>query len=149
MYNSCCNERELKNVRSWSFQIAYNVTIDYFKRNGRHNIELVDIPIEDASSAYKDAEIWMEPLIRLLPAEYSEPLLMSDIEGMQQAAVAEKLNLSLTATKSRIQRARKLLKKEIMNCCHIESDDKGNLVSFGVKKSCKPLQEYAANKNNQ
>lgn len=37
VYGSCCNGREIKNTRSWLFQIAHNLTIDYLKKkkNGR------------------------------------------------------------------------------------------------------------------
>ena len=35
-------------------------------------------------------------------------------------------NLSYTATKSRIQRARKQLKKKFLNCCLAQADKYGN-----------------------
>tara|TARA_R110002072_G_scaffold275706_2_gene436864 strand:+ start:1090 stop:1350 length:261 start_codon:yes stop_codon:yes gene_type:complete len=32
IYNSCCSNNKIKNVRSWMFQIAHNTTIDYLKK---------------------------------------------------------------------------------------------------------------------
>jgi RNA polymerase sigma-70 factor, ECF subfamily len=80
------------------------------------------------------------PMIQFLPEEYATPLKMADIDGLKQAVIAEKLGLSLTATKSRIQRARQLLKSEFITCCHFETDKNGQLISFEVKDNCAPLQ---------
>jgi RNA polymerase sigma-70 factor (ECF subfamily) len=76
-----------------------------------------------------------------LPKEYSVPLKYADIDNMKQADIAQKLNLSLPATKSRIQRARQLLKAEFITCCHFKTDKLGNLISFEIKDSCEPLQK--------
>ncbi|WP_185974302.1 sigma factor-like helix-turn-helix DNA-binding protein [Litoribacter populi] len=66
---------------------------------------------------------------------------MADIDGIKQSDIAEKLGLNLSTTKSRIQRARQMLREEFLTCCHLETDRKGNLIGFAVKESCKPLQE--------
>ena len=90
---------------------------------------------------YEDAQKLVKPLIQLLPEKYAVPLHLSDIEEMKQADVSKKLNLSLTATKSRIQRARKMLKEKIMECSILEMDSKEKLISIEIKPACKPLQE--------
>ena len=50
-------------------------------------------------------------------------------EGMSQKEYAESINLSYTATKSRVQRARKKLKDLFVECCAIETDRYGNIIS--------------------
>ena len=72
-----------------------------------------------------------------LPKEYAEPLFLSDIEKIPQKLIAERLNLSLSATKSRIQRARIQLKKLIENCVDLLFNNRGELVDFTLKDSCK------------
>ena len=57
------------------------------------------------------------------------------------------MNLSLTATKSRIQRARKLLKDKIIECSNLELNAKGNPISIEIKADCEPLQKKSK-KNN-
>ena len=42
---------------------------------------------------------------------------MPDINGLTQIAAAEKIGLSLSGMKSRIQRGREKLKEEFLKCC--------------------------------
>lgn len=142
IYNSCCSNNEIKNVRSWMFQIAHNTTIDYLKKENKYTNEVPEIFEKDENNSYKDAEELMKPLIELLPEKYAVPLRLSDIEEIKQVEVSKKINLSLTATKSRIQRARKLLKEKIIECCNLDLDEKGNLLSLEIKQSCEPLRNH-------
>jgi len=142
IYNSCCSNNEIKNVRSWMFQIAHNTTIDYLKKENKFTNEIPEIFEKDVNNSYKEAEELIKPLIKLLPEKYAVPLQLSDIEEIKQVEVSKKINLSLTATKSRIQRARKLLKEKIIECCNLELDKKGNLLSLEIKQSCEPLQNH-------
>jgi len=142
VYNSCCSNNEIKNVRSWMFQIAHNTTIDYLKNENKFTDKVPEIFEKDENNSYKDIENLLKPLIELLPEKYAIPLQLSDIEELKQAEVSIKLNLSLTATKSRIQRARKLLKEKIIECSNLELDEKGNLLSLEIKQSCESLQKY-------
>lgn len=140
IYNSCCSNNEIRNVRSWMFQIAHNTTIDYLKKENKFTDEITDVIEKDENNSYQEVEELIKPLIKLLPEKYAVPLLLSDIEELKQAEVSKKINLSLTATKSRIQRARKLLKEKIIECCNLELDERGNLFSLEIKQSCEPLQ---------
>lgn len=53
---------------------------------------------------------------------------MADIEGMKHQQIADNLNLGLPATKSRIQRARKLLRDKIHFCFHTQECSKSGLL---------------------
>ena len=67
-------------------------------------------------------------MIRTLPARYAEALLLTDIDGLTQAAAAERLGLSLSGMKSRVQRGRRLLKQTLLRCCAVELDRRGGVV---------------------
>lgn len=144
VYNFCLSTSGVRNVRSWLYQIAHNTMVDHFRKeskkgqSGNKEVEFVE---EDENLAFKEALEYIEPLISFLPPEYTVPLKMADLEGMKQVEIAQKLNLSLTATKSRIQRARSLLKAEFITCCHFETDATGGIISFSIKDSCTPLQQ--------
>lgn len=141
VYGFCMRTSGVKNIRSWLFQIAHNCIVDNYRKQSKYvDVEVPEEIQEDENLAFKDAVEYLLPLINFLPPEYAVPLKLSDIDGIKQAEIARKLNLSLSATKSRIQRARTLLKEEFITCCHLETDAGGNLISFEVKKSCKPLQ---------
>ncbi len=147
VYGSCCSGRDITNLRSWLFQIAHNTLVDYYRRENRFSDQLPDEQVEDENLLYREAAEFIEPLMGFLPEKYALPLRLADIEGVPQQEIATRLGLGLSAVKSRIQRARKLLREEIITCCHVETDEAGNLISFGVKASCKPLQEYIQKEN--
>jgi RNA polymerase sigma-70 factor (ECF subfamily) len=48
-----------------------------------------------------------------LPAAYRPVFVLADVEGLPNAAVAQRLGLSLPAVKSRLHRARRLLRRAL------------------------------------
>ena len=147
IYNSCCSSVNIKNVKSWMFQIAHNTTIDYLKKQSKFSDNVPENYDNYDYDVYQEANDIIKPLIQLLPEKYATPLQLSDIEELKQKEVAQKLNLSLTATKSRIQRARNLLKDKIIECGNLEKDDKGNLISLEIRSDCRPFQKSLRKKN--
>lgn len=143
VYNFCLSNSGIKNVRSWLFQIAHNAMIDHFRKESRTGkiSKEIDFAEENEDLAFKEALECIQPLLNFLSEEYAIPLRMSDLEGIKQAEIAKRLNLSLSATKSRIQRARNLLKAEFLTCCHFEIGPSGGIISFEIKDSCTPLQQ--------
>jgi len=142
VYNFCLSKSGVKNVRSWLFQIAQNTIIDHYRMQSKFSdTEIPEKPQEDENLAFQEAGKYIVPMLEFLPEAYSVPLKLSDMDGMRQADIANKLGLSLPATKSRIQRARQLLMEEFITCCHFEKDPGGNLLSFEIKDSCAPLQK--------
>lgn len=147
VYNFCISKSGVRNIRSWLFQIAQNTIADHYRKQSKFtDLEnLRDIENEGSNAAFLEAANYIIPMLQFLPEEYALPLKLADIDNMKQADIAKKLNLTLPATKSRIQRARNLLKAEFITCCHFETDKKGNLISFDIKDSCKPLQKEKKN----
>jgi RNA polymerase sigma-70 factor, ECF subfamily len=143
VYNFCISKSGVKNIRSWLFQIAQNAIIDYYRKQSKFLQQEADFDLtdEDENMAFKDALNYILPMIDFLPEKYAEPLKLADIDGLKQAVIAQKIGLNLSATKSRIQRARQLLKEEFVTCCLFETDRQGNIISFEIKDSCKPLQK--------
>ena len=136
IHKSCCSDTEIKNINSWLFQIAHNSTLDHLKKIKRNQKELVENQEEESTDIWTELSFFLEPLLKELPKEYAIPLQMSDIDGIKQQEIADQLGLNLSATKSRIQRARKMLKEQIRTCYHIEMDQKGIPISFELKSSC-------------
>lgn len=143
VYNFCISKSGVRNIRSWLYQIAQNTIIDHYRKQKKFTDldNLNKLENEDQNVAFNEATNYILPMLDFLPKKYAEPLKLADIDNMKQADIAKKLKLGLPATKSRIQRARKLLKAEFITCCHFETDAQGNLISFEIKDSCNPLQK--------
>jgi RNA polymerase sigma-70 factor (ECF subfamily) len=146
------NKKEIKNIKAWLFQVSRNTIYDYYKK---HNLEYnldKDWNIKDESSSklYKIlASDYIIPMIELLPKEYAKPLMLSDIDKIPQKDIAKQLNLELSATKMRIQRARIKLRALFVDCCHIEFDKQGNFIGCAIKEYCEPLQSISKKLKNK
>jgi RNA polymerase sigma-70 factor (ECF subfamily) len=143
VYSFCISKSGVSNIRSWLFQIAQNTITDNYRRQSKFTkLEpTYDLESEDQNLAFSEASNYILPMLDFLPEKYALPLRLSDIDNLKQADIAKKLHLTLSATKSRIQRARQLLKAEFITCCHFETDSQGNLISLEIKDNCTPLQK--------
>jgi RNA polymerase sigma-70 factor (ECF subfamily) len=61
----------------------------------------------------QEAQVLIRRAIDRLPAMYREVFLLADIEGLPNAEIADRLGLTLPAVKSRLHRARLLLREEL------------------------------------
>ncbi len=113
-YDFCCEKAGVKNLRSWVFQVCHNTMLDHLKEKSKHTYRhyIFSSDIEDVRSSEQIKEsISAEELIRKLPSKYADPVYHDTILMMKQADIAQKLGLSLSATKSRILRGKKMLKE--------------------------------------
>ncbi|WP_162428766.1 RNA polymerase sigma factor SigZ [Pontibacter pudoricolor] len=140
IYKNCEQLPEVKNIKAWLYQITRNAVYDFFRESSRYQtiaeVELEELP----DDTRHDVEALVEPLISLLPEEYAIALRLSELEGVSQKEIAEKLGISYSGAKSRVQRGREKLKALFLECCHLEFGHDGSVVSATIKESCKPLQ---------
>jgi RNA polymerase sigma-70 factor, ECF subfamily len=125
--------RDQSRLESWIYQIARNAITDHFRQ--RKNILLDHMEVPDDSS-YNDDESFrkvaesIEPMLGLLPDQYREALELTEFRGLTQKELAEKLGISLSGAKSRVQRGRSMLKNEMLKCCHFEFDRFGKIIDY-------------------
>jgi len=124
LHNSCCSQKEIKNLNAWLFQIAHNVSLDILKKEAKHR----DLYQNESES---NTSNWEE---------------LTNFLGISQKEIAVQLQLGLSATKSRIQRAREMLKQEIKTCFNLEMDKKGVPISAELKNSCDTLENLQKKK---
>lgn len=140
---SCISEKEIKNLKSWLFQVTRNTIADYFRLQNKDFREEDYINLNHLNSADFQQILSddVSDMISLLPEEYALPLKWSDIDGIPQKEIAQKLDISLPGAKSRVQRARKKLRDLFFECCDVELDAQGNIISCEIKDHCTPLLE--------
>lgn len=124
-------------LQSWVYQITRNTVIDYYRRR-EVMVELSDIPenlVDEPNTDVNNAIVsCLEPMINNLPQKYREAIIMTHIDGLTQKEMAEKIGLSLSGAKSRVQRAREKLKEMLLECCHLEFDRQGNILEYEHKR---------------
>lgn len=146
-HDDCCNDilhdlflklnsREekialLEKPASYIIKMAQNAVIDHYRSRKEEPTEVCDCgPLAGRQEFSGDQlyNISLFPFIESLPAIYKEAIILSDIEGLSQKDLAQKLNISYTGAKSRVQRARQMLKEAILKCCDYRFDKFGNII---------------------
>jgi RNA polymerase sigma-70 factor, ECF subfamily len=122
-----------ENLRQYLYGIVRNTINDYF-RNGKPFADDKEIEEkfteEEAQSLNATiADCCIKPFINMLPDNYREALLITEFQDISQKELAEKLNISYSGAKSRVQRGKEKLKELILNCCAYQSDKYGNLIN--------------------
>jgi RNA polymerase sigma-70 factor, ECF subfamily len=100
---------------TWLYRIAVNEALMRRRRKTLPTSELretIDSGGEDAYAA-ADTRAFLIERLRALPIEYRTAVVLRDVEGLSNEAVAETLEISLAAAKSRIHRGRMQLRAEL------------------------------------
>src|ERR1700742_4837847 len=99
------------NVRAWLYRVAHNRCIDHLRRPIPPAAELFEVsrkplhdPVEEAQRR-DDLRQLVEDVSRL-PEQQRSALLMREIDGMAYADLAVALDVTVTAVKSLLVRAR-------------------------------------------
>lgn len=120
-------------LTSWLYQITRNSILDYFKKH-RQKLELIDdffIVDEDYKLNFNnEINSCMLRLINHLPENYKDAILQTELGYLSQKEYSEKLGLSYSGAKSRIQRARQKLNEQFKICCKIHADKYGNIIEY-------------------
>jgi RNA polymerase sigma-70 factor (ECF subfamily) len=130
---------QAENLRQYLFGIVRNAVNDHFRSKVRYADpgELPDmLEVEEVGSLNAAiADCCIKPFINKLPEHYKEALLITEFQGISQEELAEKLNISYSGAKSRVQRGKEKLKELILDCCAYQSDAYGNLRE-AEKRNC-------------
>ncbi|UCD57229.1 MAG: sigma-70 family RNA polymerase sigma factor [Candidatus Hydrogenedentota bacterium] len=97
---------------TWLLGIGLNVARDRLRRSGRSQT----VPAERFSGSpgpatSHESRIDLERAIQMLPDDYRMVLVLHDIEGMNHHEIAERLEIPVGTTKSRLFRARRMIRE--------------------------------------
>ena len=123
----------------WLYQITRNTLTDHYRRRPvpSTSLEGVDSPsVEDDYDAAAVISSSLRNLVDRLPEKYREALVLTEFEGLSQVEMAEQLGLSVSGAKSRVQRARAMLRDELLACCHFEFDRLGHVIDYEPRPRC-------------
>lgn len=125
-------------IRQWVYQIARNSITDHFRKQ-KHFTDIDEIDIEEPSFELNSGENFakcMNSYIKYLPEKYQEALTKVEVGNMSQLDFAKRSNISYSGAKSRVQRAKEMLKRYFLNCCEVNTDKYGNIVSLNGQSKC-------------
>jgi RNA polymerase sigma-70 factor (ECF subfamily) len=115
-------------LKSWIFSIARNSIMDYFRNNKNHvDIDEIEIPMENDENKSECYYTCLTPFINQLDEKYKDVLLKTELGKMSQKEYAEKIGISYSGAKSRVQRAKLQIKQSFKSCCMFKKDSIGNI----------------------
>jgi len=111
--------------KTWLARIAWRVAVDRSRKHGRQReipLEDPEQPVDEVASSDVPADqtlhgaqlsAALERLISALPEKLRQPLILSTIEEMSPREVAATLGMNEAAVRSRVFRARQILKEKL------------------------------------
>jgi RNA polymerase sigma-70 factor (ECF subfamily) len=127
--------KDVRKLEGWIYQITRNAIIDAY-RSRKHETTLEAAEELDLPEELLDDDIVSELLpcvramVRNLPELDRQALVLTEYQGLTQKELAERLGLSFSGAKSRVQRAREKLKQQLLECCHFELDRRGHIINY-------------------
>jgi RNA polymerase sigma-70 factor (ECF subfamily) len=139
-------------MTAWVYRIATNAIADHFRRPARRELptgQSTDVPERDyepAPAARFEAEpeelrrelaTCLSPLIKKLSPTYREAIELVEFDGLTQVEAAERLGISNSGAKARVQRARQQLRDQLLACCEVELDSRRSVTAINSRgKAC-------------
>ncbi len=117
-------------LQAWIHHIARNAIIDH-SRTKKETVEVLEsLPAEadTADGEVGELKVAFRRMICSLPEPYREALVLTEFDGLTPQDLADRLHISLPGAKSRVPRARALLKQMLDDCCTFEFDRRGKVI---------------------
>lgn len=131
-------EIEAPSLPAWIYTVARRAIIDRHRRanvksakqeHDAGNVEEIAAESPDCS-AINELSHCVAPLLQKLDDDDRALLGRVDLAGESQADIARDLGTAASTVKSRVQRAREKLAARLTECCTIERDSRGRLMTY-------------------
>ncbi len=135
--------RDSDKLKSWLFQIARNSITDHFRAQ-KKTITDTELRWDSEGPGLNDCVSYcLQEMLLTLPEKYRVALDLAEIQGLSQIELAKRLNVSYSGAKSRVQRARLMLKEKMAEQYRIKTDRYGNVVVCENKLPCNCPQSFS------
>ena len=131
--NHIAELKDSQKISTWIYQITRNTIIDHYRKQKPIEelpLNLKTMDESDEKDLSKQLSSCIKHMIERLPDKYRDAIEFTELDGMTQKQLSEKLGISISGAKSRVQRGRKKLKEIFIACCHIEADCYGNILDY-------------------
>lgn len=128
--------KESEKLTGWIFQITRNTIADYFRSKSK-TIHTYDIDWENENKSLNDCVVTcLQDMMATLPGKYRDALELAELKNVSQLELAKALNISYSGAKSRVQRARQMLKDKMEAAYLIKFDAYGNVIVCEDRAPC-------------
>jgi len=128
VYSSLRRYREEFKFSTWIYKIAHNSAVDHLRRNSTREQSLVvgpegdqfDLPVEstrlspEQESERKERRGEIESVVRTLPANYRELIILRHSQDLSYEEIVEVTGLPLGTVKNRLFRAREMMRQQFI-----------------------------------
>jgi RNA polymerase sigma-70 factor (ECF subfamily) len=129
--------RDDTKLAPWLYQMTRNAIADHHRGQQLSEELPEDLAApEPESTVLSELAQCLTPFIERLPETYRQAFELSEVQGVTQQETAQRLGISLSGAKSRVQRARTKLQDMILACCTIERDHRGSIVDHECRRGC-------------
>lgn len=125
----------ITNIEAWLFKITKNLISDYYRSKNNcsyiEDLNKINISTNTEQDNYNiETANCLLKLVEYLPSTYKDAIIESDYRGEKQTILGQKWGISYSGSKNRVQRARKKLRANFLDCCEIKFDNSGNVTEF-------------------
>ncbi len=122
-------------IESWMYQIARNLIADEYRHRKPESPlnEELDMAEQDENTPIEQLLPSVRAFVEKIPEPYKTAIILADLEKLPQQEIAQRMKLSCSGAKSRIQRARKMLKALYLECCAFEQNQHGTILNYEPK----------------
>lgn len=133
--------KDVKRLESWIYQITRNAIIDYYRSTRPvvtlDSADVLDLPEElPTDDIVSELLPCVQAMVQNLPVQDRQALILTSYQGLTQKELGERLGISFSGAKSRVQRAREKLKQQLLECCHFELDRRGGIINYQPRCQC-------------
>jgi RNA polymerase sigma-70 factor, ECF subfamily len=123
-------------IVGWIYRIAKNTITDHFRKRTKE-LSLHDLDWDNNWRPLNECVTGcLREAMSALPPKYREALQLAELENISQTDLAERLNISYSGAKSRVQRARQMLRDRMEEQYQIEMDKYGNVLVCENRTPC-------------
>jgi len=123
-------------IAGWIYQIARNIITDHFRSKSKI-INAKDLDWESDHNVLNDCVSYcLNEMLLALPEKYRQALELTELQNLSQTELATKLDISYSGAKSRVQRARQMLKEKMDKNYRIKMDSYGNVTVCENRAPC-------------
>ena len=117
LYRKLGGLRSIAAFSGWLFQVVRRACLGLARRRKRH-VSIDDLPdslLGDDAASDAELRVRLSRIISSLPPAYREVLLLKDVQGLSAEEIAELLEVSPEAAKSRLHRGRAIVRACLRN----------------------------------